>query len=312
MFIFHEVGNLLRVAVLLVVIVVRGDIVFRDEHRHLGFVPDFFNSALERIDVQAGTATALATGLTAGNLHVMSLQAVSVNRSTSLFQLVDEVDTFVLLPLNSVIVVINEDCIRPTFTSHLECGHHEFVVAVIATESGDDVIVVTVAGVIAATRLDSFVHHVDHFEVRIMLLDSIHPVRDGRLGIGSAKAIQPVGVLGAPHESVELEVTTVLLCPVVGSVATTPVVVATGAFDRGPLTFVFGRNLVPQLRKVAADLATSCNVTDELRCTIGQAGSREGESCCCKSNSSNFRCCRDYLFHIHTSFFDGFSSQKPL
>ena len=102
-----------------------------------------------------------------------------------------------------------------------------------------------------------------------MILDGIHPVGDGLPGFVSTETIQPVRVLGTPHKSMELEVSAVVLCPVKCSITTTPVEFAASAFDRSPLTFVFCCNLVPELRKVATNLGTSCNVTDELGCSVG-------------------------------------------
>ena len=151
---------------------------------------------------------------------------------------------------------------------------HEFVIAVIATEGCNNIVTTlrAVIGMVLTTRLDGFVHHVDHFEIGVMFLDSIHPSGNRLLGFVGTEIVQPVRVLGTPNQGVELEVTTVVLCPVKGSIATAPVVTAAGSFNRSPLTFVFGSNLVPQFRKVATDLTSRRNVTNELRSAIGQAG----------------------------------------
>ena len=50
MLVFHEVRNLFLIALLLDVVVGRCNVVFADEHRGLGLVPDFLGNALERID----------------------------------------------------------------------------------------------------------------------------------------------------------------------------------------------------------------------------------------------------------------------
>ena len=120
-----------------------------------------------------------------------------------------------------------------------------------------------------------------------MLLDSVHPSGNRLLGFGGTKAVQPIRVLGAPHQSVELEVATVILCPVKGSIATRPVVTTAGTFDRSPLTFVFSRNLVPQLCKVATDLTTGSNVTDEFCSAISQTGACKSTYCSTQKGSSH-------------------------
>ena len=291
-FIFHEVGNLLRVAVLLVVIIIRCNIVFRNEQRNLGLGPNFFDGRLQSIDVQAGTATALATGLTTGNLHVMSLQAIGIHRSAGFLKLLDKVNTFVFLPLDGIVVVVNQDCIRPTFTGHSEGFRHEFVVAVIATESLDNIGARIVGVILSLTRTDSFVHHVDHFEIGVMLGNSIEPFSDNFLCFRSALALNPVRILGSPHKSVELEVTAILLCPVVGGIATTPVELSTSGVDRTPLTFVFSRNLVPKLRKVATNLTARRNVTDEFCSTIGKTGA------CIRTYCPTQKCSSHQAFQI--------------
>ena len=228
------------------------NVVFADEHRGLGLVPDFLGNALERIDVQAdaaATGTALATALAH---HVVGLQAICVDRSTVFLDGLDKLNALILVPLDGVVVIINEDSLRPTFARHFEGRRYELVIAtIIATECRNDVVVLAIRRMIAVVaRADSFVHHVDHFEIGVMFLDRIEPGGNRLLRFVCAKAIEPVRILGAPHQSVELEVTPVLLCPVIGSIAGTPVVTATSTFDGTPLTAVFGRSLVPERSKV--------------------------------------------------------------
>ena len=76
----------------------------------------------------------------------------------------------------------------------------------------------------------------------------------------------------------ELEMATILLRPVVGSIAATPVVAAAGTFDRAPLTTIFGGSLVPQGRIVTAGRIALNNVTNEFCSAIGKAGACKRES----------------------------------
>ncbi len=273
MLVFHEQGNLFRVALLLGLVIIRTDIVFGNEHRRLRFLPDFIKNALQGIEAQASAATTGTTGTATLSHHVVGLQAVSIDRSTIFLDGLDQLDTFVLLPLDSIVVIINQDSFRPTFTRHLEGRGHEGIVSVVvATESLDDLGVGIAGVVLVVSGTDGFVHHVNHFEVGEFPLDGVKPVSNSLLGVIGTQIAKPVRVLRAPHESVELEVATVVLCPVIGSLTATEVTIATGTFDRGPFTFVFGGNLVPVGSKVRTHLATCSNVTNELRSAIGQAG----------------------------------------
>ena len=250
---FPECGDLLGVALFLLVVVIRTDIVFGNEERHrfalgiLDAILDLVQGALEIVGVHVG--------------QVMSLLTVRIDRSPLLDELVHEVDTFVNLPPERVIVIIDKDSLRPTFARHLECSRHEFVVAVIATESRNNIIVSAINGMVAATRLDGFIHHVDHFEIGVMGGNGVEPCGNRLLGFVRAKAIEPVRVLGAPHKSVELELATILFCPVIASIAARPIVTTARAFDGRPLAFVFGGNLVPVSPEIGLNLATSCNVS---------------------------------------------------
>ena len=114
---------------------------------------------------------------------------------------------------------------------------------------------------VAATRLDGFIHHVNHFEIGVMSGNGIEPCGNRLLGFVRAKAVEPVRVLGAPHERVELKLASVLFSPVIASIAARPIVTTASAFDGCPLTFVFGGNLVPVSPEIGLNLATSCNVS---------------------------------------------------
>ena len=271
MLIFHEQGNLFLIALLLGLVIIRTDIVFGNEHRRLRFLPDFIKDALQGIEAQASAATTGTTGAAALGHHVVGLEAIGIDRSAIFLDGLDKLNTFVLLPLNGIVIIVNKDCIRPTFTSHLECrGHEGIVTVVVATESLDNLGVGIAGVVLVVSGTDGFVHHVNHFEVGEFLLDSVKPVRNSLFGVVGAEVAQPVRVLRAPHESVELEVATILLGPVIGSLTATEVAIATSAFDRLPLTFVFGGNLVPVGSKVGTHLATCRNVTDKLGGTVSQ------------------------------------------
>ena len=116
---------------------------------------------------------------------------------------------------------------------------------------------------------NSFVHHVNHFKFRKFFLDGIKPCGNGLLGILDTLAIKPARILTTPHQSVELEVTSIFLGPVISSFTTIKIITALSSFNRSPLTFVFSRNLVPVGTEIRTNLTVSRNVPDELSRIFG-------------------------------------------
>ena len=123
--------------------------------------------------------------------------------------------------------------------------------------------------VVVVAGTNSFIHHVNHFEIGVTFGDGIEPCGNSLPGFVGAKAVQPTRILAAPHESVELELASVLFCPVIASITTAPIETTAGTFNRPPLAFVFSGNLVPISAKVTPNLATSRNIAEELGSTIG-------------------------------------------
>jgi hypothetical protein len=92
---------------------------------------------------------------------------------------------------------------------------------------------------------------------------------------------------------VELEVTSVVLCPVIGGIAGAPVIAASGTFYGAPLTTVFGCSLVPKLGKLVIRTRSSTrlsDVTNKLGSTIGNTGT------CIRKNCSTQKRSRHYSF----------------
>ena len=303
----HE-RNLVCVIVFLFGIVRFADIVFRNEKRKARLVMDSSHLAFE-----IGLAHALT---------VVSLLTVSIDRSAVLDDGLDEFDTFVDLPGKRVVVVIDKYSFRPTFAGHLE-GVRDKVVLVLAiynavtTEGFDNVgaaafgIVgavpfgtcsrLAVTRVIVVTRPNSFVHHVDVFEVGKLGGNGIEPFGDVLFGefYGNARIFlfaKEVRVLGTPNEGVELEVAFArfFLGPLVGAfalvevvpseLACTAVAVRKG-MNRAPLTAVFGSDLVPVLRKVATNLAARSNIAQEFCTAIGHCRISNSRKACNGCNS---------------------------
>ena len=239
-------------------------------------------------------------------LAVMGLLSVSIHRSAVLDDGLHQFNTLVHLPREGVVIVIDQNGIRPTFTSHLESRGNKVVLVLaihhaVATKCFDNVgatalgIVGTatfgtlgglaVAGVVVVASPNGLVHHVDVFQVGELGGNGIKPFRNILLGQFNRDArvflfAEEVRVLGTPHQGVELEValTGFFLCPLVGPIAFIVVVpgklagagVSVGkAVDRAPLTAVFSRNLVPVGAHVATDLTTCGDVSQELGTTVG-------------------------------------------
>ena len=135
-----------------------------------------------------------------------------------------------------------------------------------------------------------FVHHVDVFEVRELGGNSIEPLGDILLGLfdGNARVLgraEEVGLLGAPDEGVEFEVsfTRFFLGPLVAvfaAVETVEVEFALSAvvngMDGAPLAAVFVGKLVPVGAHIRADRATRSDVAKKLCSTIGKGCVRNG------------------------------------
>ena len=293
--VFHPVLDLFLIALLLDAIVGRRNVIFRDENREIiSFLMDLLHGRNEIIVIHANAAAASTASLTTVTHQVMSLEAVSINGSAILPDGVDQVNTLVHMPLDGVIVVIDEDSLGPTFASHLERGRQEGVIAVvIATQCRNNLGSGITRMILIVASTDSLVGHVDHLDIGVMCLDGIEPSGNSLLGFVNAQAFEPARILAAPKEGVELKVTAIILCPVVGCVATAPVVATASTFDGAPLTTVFGGSLVPQLGKLVVGTRRSVrlsNVANELCCAIGNAGTRKGERGRRKSDCSNLRC----------------------
>ena len=102
----------------------------------------------------------------------MALTPVGIDRGTRITNCLDEVDEQIGVPLERVVVVIDQNGIRPALMGHLE-GLDDPVVARLA---------VAAEGCLIGGRgmtADSLVHHVDHGQVRIVLLGFVHPLHDG-------------------------------------------------------------------------------------------------------------------------------------
>ena len=102
----------------------------------------------------------------------MTLTAIGVDRGTRITDGTDEVDELIGVPLERVVVVIDQNGIRPALMGHLE-GLDDPVVACLS---------VTAEGCLIGGRgmtADSLIHHIDHGQVRIVFLHFVHPLHDG-------------------------------------------------------------------------------------------------------------------------------------
>lgn len=137
-----------------------------------------------------GIFTLLSTrhgGLEVGDVHireVVRLAAVGVDGGTSVDERLHQGDELVALPLEGVVVVVDEDGVRPALMGQFE--------------SLDDPVVACDA--LAAQRLavggglmagHSLVDHVDERKVGVALLDGVKPLYDGLVLLLRGEAVHP-------------------------------------------------------------------------------------------------------------------------
>ena len=220
-------GNLLFVALQLFVVVLLADVIFGAVHGELQLVVQVFHGRAEL----AGSHV----------VEVVRLATVGIDGRSGVAHGAHQFDELFLLPLEGVVVVVDEDGVGPALVGHLESLHNPVVARhAIAAEC------ILVGGGCMADN--GFVHHVDHLQVGIALLDGIHPLDNGLVLLGGGEVVHPSGVLGAPNECVELEGDAVFLGVVVGIVASPPVELSAAvALDGLPLRLVLGCDLVPQV-----------------------------------------------------------------
>ena len=215
----------------------------------------------------------------------MGLESVCIDWGSILFDSVDEAYTFVNIVLNGVVIIVDQDGLGPAFTCHFKGFCHKGIVAiVITTKCCHDIvgftIFATACGIARMVRVvagsNSFVYHVDHFEIGKIFFDLVEPLRNGLSGVINAHAIQPIRVLGPPNQGMELKMASVVYGPVIGSFAAAKIILTAGAFNGCPLALVFGSNLVPVGTEVVTNGTISRNVTYELGGTVSKAGACVG------------------------------------
>ena len=217
-------GDLCLIVTQLVVIALRGDIVFGDVHRHLQGILNLLHRSLE--------------GAGAAATQIVRLTTVGIDGCSSIANGLDEGDKLVRVPLECVVVVVDQNGIRPTLVSHLE-GLDNPVVARLA--------IATQGSLIGGRGMTahSLVHHVDHRKVGIVLLRLVHPLLDGFVLLLRREVVHPVRILRSPHEGVELEGESVLLGIVGSHVGSPPVVFATCTLHTLPFRGILVGHLVP-------------------------------------------------------------------
>ena len=226
---FPHDGDVLLVIPFLVVIIRITDVILCNIHRNLQCILDLRHHGLE-------------TALTQ-SLEFMRLTAIGINRCTGIAQGADKFDKLVRVPLERVEVVINQDGIRPTLVRHLESLDNP-VVACLAISSQGFTHQVT----IGLMPVDSLVDHINHFQIRILFLNRIHPLLNSLVFLCCRESLQPFRILRSPDQTMELKWETFLLGIVIGGVCTTPVIRVTRALDGAPLGTILRSHLIPIVR----------------------------------------------------------------
>ena len=249
---FHQDWEMFLVALFLKLIVYGTDIVLGNVYREACLLVGFMKSTLECRRTEALITGALLCCL-------VELHPVSIDGSALGLDFLDKINPFFHLPQDCVIVVVNQDCMRPTLTRHFECRHHKFVVAIVAAESLNQ-FGRGKTGVVVFARFDRLIDHFNHVEVGVMFFNRINPISPSLFCFVNIEFDQPLRVLRTPQKCMEREICVVCFCPVVAEVATRPVVLAAFFFDMAPVAFIFDGNLVPVSSKVVGDFAKGSGV----------------------------------------------------
>ena len=147
---------LLKLRFLIFAVTVVADIIFGDIHRHLQRVLLLLH---DRTQFVCTAATQL-----------MRLIAVGINRCSGITQRTYQVDVVIYIPAQRVVVVIDENRIRPALIGHLE-GLDEPIVASL-TSATECLFNHFVAILMVAYSL---VHHVNHGQGSKLCLGMIEP-----------------------------------------------------------------------------------------------------------------------------------------
>ena len=237
---FPQDGQYLLVLCLLLGVVFNVYIQFGDEHGHLQGILLLFQHAL-----QFGVTDAA---------QFVRLVAVGVDRGTGIAQSLHQIDVFVNVISDRVVVVVNQNGIRPTLMGHVE-GLDEPVVARLAATAQR----LLHHGVAILVHAHSLVHHVDHGQCVELGLCMVEPVGDCCKTLVWRQVRQPAGILCAPHQRMEFMGKVVLLGIVEGILCSSPVEDAAISFYRSPLRFVLTGNLVPK-RIVSRNFAACLHI----------------------------------------------------
>ena len=152
-----HIRYLLLIALQLQLVVGGADVILRAVHRHLQCVLNLCHRILEVIEIQVG--------------EVVRLTAVGINGSAIVAHRPHEVDELCALPLEGVVVIIDEDGVRPTLMSQFKSLDNPVVAG----------FSITAESLFVGCRLVTchrLVHHVDEWEVGIACLHGVHPLYD--------------------------------------------------------------------------------------------------------------------------------------
>ena len=117
------------------------------------------------------------------NHQVARLYSQCIDSRILILKFQDKVNHRVVFPTAFVIVVINQDRVRPAFTSHVESRSHKLVVAFIAAKGLNYIAISLKPRMIKSfTITNSPVHHFYRTNIGVMPGNSVKPIRNGFLG----------------------------------------------------------------------------------------------------------------------------------
>ena len=203
------------ILLLLFIVISDVDIQLRDIHRHLQSVIQRFHRACQFLHADI--------------IHIMRLVTIGIDGGSEIAQRSDKFQIAIGVMLEGVVVVVDQDSIGIALISHFKGPDKPVVTGFASTAQR-----LLHQGVTLLVHTNSFVHHINHGQFRILFLHGIKPCDNGFIALADGQAAcEPVGVLCSPDESMELIGEPIFLSIVKGSVAS-PVETTSCSFNRSP------------------------------------------------------------------------------
>ena len=171
----------------------------------------------------------------------MRLVAIGINRCTGITQGLNQCNIVINIPLDRVVVIINQNSIRPALIGHLKGLDQPVVASLTATTE-----CLLHHRITLLVHTNSFVDYINHGQRLVLGFRMIEPIGHSRKALSCRQVFQPAWILGTPYQSVKLVGKVVLLSIVESIIGSIPVEVASASFYRRPLRLILTGYLIPE------------------------------------------------------------------